>query len=430
MDRASKRGRRDSSAGRGPGTRPVILVLVRYYLPGFKSGGPVRSIANMVSLLGNEFDFRIVAKNRDFMDSGPYPDVVMDQWSQVGLAKVWYLGGEAPSLQKLVASIRTLGAFTLYLNSLFDPLFSILPLIVAKTGLIRPSRTIIATRGELSSGALELKSWRKTAYLRLSQFLGLYEKVHWHASTSLEKRDIANVLPRSFQFKLHPIPGVRPQDKIKIAGNVFVASDLVDFDLGGANYTLTDSIAFLSRITRKKNLDFALQALSKCKSRIRFNIYGTIEEEEYWAECRQIIDQLPAHIEVAFHGALRPDQVGESLRQNSLFLFPTRGENYGHVIAEALAAGLPLLLSDQTPWNDIEEKGAGWIRPLTSPSAFAEVIDSFMELDREARRTLADSVNEYARKSLQKPADVEDNRKLFSPSRADERHAAIHGVRP
>ena len=49
-----------------------ILTFVDYYLPGYKAGGPIRTIANMVSQLGGEFEFLIVTRERDFLDTVPY----------------------------------------------------------------------------------------------------------------------------------------------------------------------------------------------------------------------------------------------------------------------------------------------------------------------------------------------------------------------
>ena len=62
--------------------------------------------------------------------------------------------------------------------------------------------------------------------------------------------------------------------------------------------------------------------------------------------------------------------MSESLAKNDLFFFPAHGENYGHVIAEAMAAGCPVLISDQTAWRNLEEKGAGWDLPLDAPGRF------------------------------------------------------------
>ncbi len=67
------------------------------------------------------------------------------------------------------------------------------------------------------------------------------------------------------------------------------------------------------------------------------------------------------------HGPLPPDRVAEALRANHLLFLPTRSENFGHVILEALAAGCPVLLSDRTPWRNLARAGVGWDLPLDRP---------------------------------------------------------------
>ena len=55
------------------GKRPVVLVAIDWYLPAYRAGGPIRSIANLVAALGDEIDFRIVCGNRDLGDSQDLP---------------------------------------------------------------------------------------------------------------------------------------------------------------------------------------------------------------------------------------------------------------------------------------------------------------------------------------------------------------------
>jgi hypothetical protein len=62
--------------------RPIILTFVRYYLPGFRSGGPVRSVSNLVQVLGDDYDFRIVCYDHD--KGVPYTNIAPRQWSRVG----------------------------------------------------------------------------------------------------------------------------------------------------------------------------------------------------------------------------------------------------------------------------------------------------------------------------------------------------------
>ena len=92
---------------------------------------------------------------------------------------------------------------------------------------------------------------------------------------------------------------------------------------------------------------------------------------------RRLIGNMPANVTVNYAGEIHPDQVESTLRTFDLFLFPTHGENYGHVIREALSAGVPALLSDRTPWRGLEEKNAGADLPLDDLARFARWIDDF-----------------------------------------------------
>ena len=66
-----------------------------------------------------------------------------------------------------------------------------------------------------------------------------------------------------------------------------------------------------------------------------------------------------------------------------LFLFPTVGENYGHVIQEALSAGCVALISDQTPWQDLEQSGVGAAIPLDQPQRFVDWLRRYAAMDAE-----------------------------------------------
>ncbi len=63
-------------------------------------------------------------------------------------------------------------------------------------------------------------------------------------------------------------------------------------------------LAFLSRILRIKNLDYALKVLKGVMGDIKFNIYGTKEDAIYWKECKKIIKNLPDNVEVKYFGQI------------------------------------------------------------------------------------------------------------------------------
>ncbi len=381
-----------------------VLVFIHHYLPGFEAGGALRSLANMVDLLGDEFNFHIVTSNHDLLERTPYPGVECDCWVSVGKARVWYLSGRLTGVWTLLKDLRQLGEVPVYLNSLFDPRFSLLPLVLTKLGLFG-GPVIVGPRGELSTGALQLKYAKKRTFLSLVRALGLYRKVHWHASTVIEKADIARIF----------FAGVTPV-------RVHVACDLVmSVTPHLASSSRDRDLVFLSRISRKKNLDYALRVLAQCHESLTFHIYGTTEDEAYWVECQALISGLPEHVKVVFHGAVQPAQVPNILASHGLFFFPTRGENYGHVIAEALAAGLPVLLSDQTPWTGIVEAGAGWVLPLDDTAAFANAVDMFARMGSEDHNRMMAAVRSYAGETLCPQKDVEDSRRLFLQALPDAR---------
>jgi len=381
--------------------RPVILTLVRYYLPGYKAGGPLRTISNMVEAMGDAFDFLIVTSDRDVTDTAPYPGIQNGIWQKVGKARVLYLPPERRGLRHIARILAETPHDILYLNSFFDPVFTQKPLLARLLGLAPRSRCVLAPRGEFSEGALALKSAKKNAFLAAAHVVGLYRGLEWQASSDYEKADIRRALG-SFVCE------------IKIAPDLPGMTDIPpSFAPRSSGEPLR--VVFLSRISPKKNLDFALAALRQLRIPVRFDIYGLIDDESYWRRCREIIATLPENIEASWLGSIPHAQVAGTLARYDLFFLPTRGENYGHAIFEALSVGTPVLISDRTPWRGLEEKGIGWDLPLTSPGDFAVCIGRAFAFDaREQtrrRRLAAAFANEYRAGSQ----SLAQNRLLFAP---------------
>ena len=117
--------------------------------------------------------------------------------------------------------------------------------------------------------------------------------------------------------------------------------------------------------------------------KVRFDIYGIIEDQDYWKECREKIKKLPAHISVRYCGIVKPDHVMQTLQNYDVFLFPTKGENYGHVIYEALCAGCVPVVSDTTPWDVLTEKGAGEIISYNDIEGFRKKIEEYLEMESQ-----------------------------------------------
>lgn len=381
-----------------------VLTLVSYYLPGYKGGGPLRSIANIVDHLSDEFEFWIIALDRDFGDSLPYPNILQNQWQEVGSSKVYYLSKSNSSLRSLADLISSTPHDVLYLNSFLNPIFTFKPLLARRLGWLPPRPTIVAPRGEFSGGALQIKPFKKSIYIYITKLLKLYHNVTWQASSSYEKADIIRAL------------GIRLLD-IQIALDLPIK--VIDLDRSPLNYITSDQksndlrIIFLSRICSKKNIDYALRILSQVKVNVRFDIYGPLESLEYWEICKKIIHTMPPHITVTYCGSVIPADIPDTFAQYDLFFFPTRGENYGHVIAESLSVGTPVLISDQTPWRNLEADGLGWDFSLQDSIAFINTIEQWALTPSAERHTLRTSIASKTRNLLLNQDSIVANRKLF-----------------
>ena len=388
-------------------TRPVILIFTNYYLPGYRGGGPIRTIANLVETLGDEFAFYIVTMDRDLGDLCAYDSIAVDNWNQIGKAHVYYASPLTRSLRNIVRLMRNTPHDVLYLNSFFNTKFTLTPLIAHKLKMVQNKPVVLAPRGEFSEGAFKLKRWKKTPFTRLVRWLGIYDDVIWHASTPYELAEIQRFMKVQ-------------SSRIRIACNIAVAPDKVAFhaepqkaDQMGPITAKGLRICFLSRISPKKNLDFALRVLAQTRSSIQFHIYGPKESPAYWQECEVLISQLPPNVQVSYGGSVHNSQVCTTIAKYDLFFVPSRGENFGHVFIEALSVGVPILVSDQTPWRNLKAQNLGWDISLTQPVDFVSAVEEAAQFDQAMRAKIRAHCISFAHKHASDSSSLDMNRNLF-----------------
>lgn len=397
----------------------TILVPLDTYLPGFRAGGPIRSIANMVEALGDELQFRVVALDRDLGDTAPFPSTPTNQWVSVGGALVLYLKPGLHGFLRTYMVLRSLDRNTvLYLNSVFARRVSLLPMVMRYFKLCKPQCVVIAPRGGFSQGAMGIKRVRKSFYLRMMRWLGIYDSLIWHACNDFERDDILRYFPGAKPVNLAALTDENASDGINGRGAWIVTAPEISIPKASQRVRTAKKagqlrLLFISRIARMKNLLGALEILRGVSGKITYDIYGPTEDTEYWEECQQLITALPGNIRVQYCGALEHDRVAEVLSAHDLFFLPTLGEGYGHVIYEALASGCPVLISDQTPWRDLEKEGVGWDIPLNEPDRFRRILHAFLELDEEAYLTYSRNTTRYLAKRTSDPTTINASRQLF-----------------
>ena len=347
-----------------PPRRPRVLVMADWYLPGYRAGGPIRSVANFAGQLEDELDIHIFTTDRDHGCESPYADVQPDQWVPRSRHRVYYASPPRLRWSSILRIIRELQPDYLYLNSMFSRYMTVYPLAMHRLGLFRV-RVLLAPRGMLMDSAMAGKSVRKRLFIGLLRVLGVTGGVRFQATNDLEADDVrrrfgwgADIV-RIDNLPALPHPSTPPPPK----------------EVGRLK------VAFVGRSHPIKNLDLLLCAMDGVEAAIELTAVVAREDEAYALRCRALAAALPPRHQVHFLEGMPHDAVGEILRSTHIFALPTKGENFGHAIFEALSFGRPVLVSDQTPWRGLEALGAGMDLPLSGPEPFRKGLEAFAAMD-------------------------------------------------
>lgn len=369
-----------------------ILIFIDWFYPAYKAGGPLKSVFNLVEALREDFEFSIVTSNRDV--DGEVLDVIPNEWTKFQGTNVIYLSKEKQRRKVYRTIFEEVQADRIYYNSLFSKNFTLKPYRALKRF---NGQQIIAPRGMLGSGALSIKPLKKKAFIKVSKQLFFNDKkTIWHATSEQEAEEIRAAYGK--------------KAKIKVAQNLssaIVERKSVKKEKGRLK------LVFLSRLAEKKNLYFALELLQALpnESNLTLDIYGPIEEQSYWKKCEKII-QKDARIN--YKGALAPHEIASTLQQYHFYILPTLHENYGHSIVEAILAGLPIMISQATPWRALQTAGIGADLDLNHQAEWINYLHTALALKQEDYEEMIQGCYNYAEEHVLNPKTVEDSRELFS----------------
>jgi glycosyltransferase involved in cell wall biosynthesis len=391
----------DRRLGRAASSPPRITIFTRGYPPAHLVGGVARTLFALVEALAVDFRFSVITSAFDDPAAGPMRSVKPSQWSTFGYATIWYEGRYRISAWRTATLLKKTKPQLVYLNSFFDYRFTILPLFFTRM-TSRKTPVILAPRGEFSAGALALKWQKKRVFITAFRMLGLHKVVTWHAVTIQEKADIERVFGS----------GARIHVAISLRTDLCLGEEQCHEQRPGADPKCCSLVSF-SRIVPKKNVATVIRAMPLVKGRVRLSIAGPIEDARYWADCLELIGNLGDPEMIKYVGTIPADEVVNFLSRFDLFVFPTLGENFGHVVVESLAAGTPVIVGNDTPWHHVETFGAGWICDPASPEAVAGLVERFLALDEDARMRLRAAARELAGQVWNDPRGVDANRVML-----------------
>jgi glycosyltransferase involved in cell wall biosynthesis len=251
----------------------------------------------------------------------------------------------------------------------------------------------------LGKGALEIKKKKKEVFIGLARLVKLYGGIYWHATNEKEKREIQQSFGK--------------QDQVLIADNIATSpkisfSDISPYKKEGFNIK---RFLFVSRISRKKNVEKLVEWFLKMDANFQLDIIGTIEDQSYFSELLLLISD---DNRISINGAIHPEKLIDIYKSAHFFCLPTRHENYGHVIIEALSYACPVVISQRTPWRNLQEENIGWDLSLERPDQFIEVFEKCIEMDEENYLKMSESAYNFAQKHINRADLTQAYSKLLS----------------
>ena len=374
-----------------------VLIFIDWYLPGYKAGGPIQSVANLVEHLKDEFEFSIITRDTDYCETTPYSNIKSDVWNTLpNGVKVYYFSENELTHKNIRNLIRKTDYDCTYLNGIYSLYFTLIPLFYLRK---KHHKTIvIAARGMFSEGSLSVKANKKKFFIRAVKVLQFFDKVIFHTASEIEKHEIRKVLGNMVMIKT---AGVLPQ---KSAIPVLVNREKK------SGYARIVNIA---RVSPEKNTLYALQILKHCKQNIQFDFYGPVYDKEYFLLCQQAMAELPANVVANYKGSVESNHVINVLSDYEFMFMPTTGENFGHIILQSFSVGCPVVISDKTHWKHLQEKKIGWEIPLNEITEFSKTIDTAAVMKQDEYNLMSRHAYDYAQHYINNPDLIEQNRHLF-----------------
>ncbi len=364
-------------------------------MPAYKVGGPVQSIANLCRELRHEFKFYIVCSDTDHNEIIPLINIQSNAWNNFedGVAEVYYLSKN----QKTIGTIKKIAQYVqpdyVFVNGIFLLYYSFLSLLYTS------SRQIISARGMLHPGALSQKKLKKKLFILLFKLFRLHKKVLFHATDFIEKPHIQNIFGEA--------------TKVAVAQNFPKRNITVKEIKKEVNELRLITVAVISPV---KNHIIILESLKGVKARIYYDVFGPVTDKNYWHACTKIIAALPQNITVRYHGNLQPDKVTEKISSYHCFILPSKSENFGHAIYEALISGRPVITSNYTPWVNLKENKAGWNVNITDVKNVTNAIEEAASFNNVCFQEWSTSSVKYAANKVDFDSIKQQYRELFNQS--------------
>lgn len=222
-------------------------------------------------------------------------------------------------------------------------------------------KVVLTPHGMLEPWIIKRNYWKK----KLPALI-LYQK------NAIQKADIIHATAISEKENLSKLGY---NDKIKTISNGIDVNNIQLKD----NWEKTKTILFLSRIHPKKGIELLIESILSKKEKIKgYQIIIAGEGDKNYIE--KLKKRSHTCSEIKFIGGVYNEQKWELLRESDILILPSFSENFGLVIAEALACGTPTITTQGAPWKDLIEHHCGWW-VKAEVNEISHAIDSYLSLN-------------------------------------------------
>lgn len=364
------------------------------FWPQKNSGGPPVSIMNLVKSIHKRYDLYIISNNHELNDN-KHLDGVLEGKNVFDFGTVYYLSRERHTVNGVWRLINQIQPDVIYQNSFFS-YNDVIPVLLYKKAH-RVTKVVITPRGEFQANALRKGIKKKMLYMRLLKYIGLLKGVIWQFAAESEcdnwKRVCKTVPEDVFIIPNITYGGVIDTNRQK--------------ETGKAN------VCFVGRIHPHKNLLFVLEILSRIQGQVNFDIYGSCEDDAYYKECLHFSSALPDNITCSFKGSVDNEYIHNVIGSYHVLLLPTKSEAYGQSLVEAMLTAVPVITSNNTPWNDVNDCAAGYALDLEEKDAFVQALQCVVDMGCEDFNGLAERTLHYINNKLQTESAIRAYEKMF-----------------
>lgn len=353
-----------------PPMRPLrILHVVPAYYPATYWGGPTFSTYGLCNALASRDDIQLSVLTTDTAGPATHERVVVEAYPtryepgyDVYFARKWRGRDLAPGL---LPEIFRLARWSDIVHLTATYSFPTLPTLAIAYGLGKP--LVWSPRGAVQA----THEWDAARRRRLK---GIWEGVMRrlmpaetliHATADIER----DICARRF-------PGV---DSVVIPNGVDVPTQLRPRTWRPEGRI---RLIYLSRLDVKKGLENLIEALGALPVQVSLDIYGT-GPEQYVRRLKDRVAAAGLAERVTFNGHVEGEAKTRAFSEADIFVLPSFSENFGIVVAEALAHGVPVVTSRATPWSVVEKCGCGlWVD--NAPGALTSAVEQLADADLAA----------------------------------------------